>query len=79
MEKIQNNSYSGLDGLIQELLSGEYQRDVLPNSAFAFKDERQALYFSNLRKNLQSDMAQAVITSSQHLEELELLSIWSDK
>lgn len=62
-----------IDTLIQEILRGEYPKDILPNSALGFTDEQQAQYFSNLRRNIQSDMAQAVMTNSQSLDDMELL------
>lgn len=63
----------GIDLLIKEILEGDYIKDILPNSAFGFTDEQQAQYFSNLRRNLQSDMAHAVITNSQCVNDLKLL------
>ncbi len=63
----------GVDAIIQEILSGEYPKDILPNSALSFTNEQQAQYFSNLRRNIQSDMAHAVITNSQSIQDLKLL------
>ena len=68
-----SNNRIGIDVLVEEILSGEYPTDILPNSALGFSDEQQAQYFSNLRRNLQSDMASAVILNSQSTYELELL------
>lgn len=65
----------GIDVLVEEILSGECSIDILPNSALGFSNEQQAQYFSNLRRNLQSDMASAVITNSQSYSDLELLKI----
>lgn len=73
MNKQLQKSDIGVDFLIKEIISGEYPRDILPNSALGFTNEQQAQYFSNLRKNLQSDMAYAVMTNSQSLYDLELL------
>lgn len=67
------NQKSMIGELMQEVMSGELQKDTLPNSALSFADEQQALYFSNLRRNLQTDMAMMVMTNSQSLDELELL------
>lgn len=64
---------SMIEKLMQEVMSGELQKDTLPNSALSFSGEQQALYFSNLRRNLQSDMAKIVMTSSHNLDELEML------
>lgn len=63
----------GIDVLVNEILSGEYPKDILPNSALGFSGEHQALYFSNFRRNLQSDMAHAVMLNSQCTYDLELL------
>ena len=68
-----SNNRIGIDALVAEILSGEYTKDILPNSAFGFSNEQQAQYFSNLRRNLQSDMASAVISNSQNAYDLELL------
>lgn len=73
MENHVSNNRIGIDVLIAEILSGEYTKDILPNSAFGFSDEQQAQYFSNLRRNLKSDMASAVISNSQSAYDLELL------
>lgn len=63
----------GVDMLIQEILEGNYVKDILPNSAFGFTGEHQAMYFSNLRRNLKSDMAHAIMSNSQSLDDLNLL------
>lgn len=73
MENKVSNSRIGIDALVEEILSGEYAKDILPNSALGFSNEQQAQYFSNLRRNLQSDMASAVISNSQNAYDLELL------
>ena len=59
------NKRIGIDVLVNEILSGEYPKDILPNSALGFSNEHQAQYFSNLRRNLQSDMAYAVMSNPQ--------------
>lgn len=64
---------TGIDNLIEEIMNGEYMRDVLPESAFDFSGECQAQYFSHLRKNLESDTAHSVMTVHQDLRELRLL------
>ena len=63
----------GIDILIGEILSEEYPKDILPNSALGFSKEHQAQYFSNFRRNLQSDMASSVISNFQSTYDLELL------
>lgn len=68
-----SNNRIGIDVLVAEILRGEYTKDILPNSAFGFSNEQQAQYFSNLRRNLKSDMANAVISNSQSAYDLELL------
>ncbi len=73
MENKVSNNRIGIDALVEEILSGEYTKDILPNSALGFSNEQQAQYFSNLRRNLQSDMANAVISNSQNAYDLELL------
>lgn len=70
--QVPNNSI-GIDVLVEEILRGDYPKDILPNSALGFSNEQQAQYFSNLRRNLQSDMASAVISNSQSTYDLELL------
>lgn len=73
MENQVLNNKVGIDILVEEILNGEYLKDILPNSALGFSKEQQAQYFSNLRRNLQSDMAHAVISNSQSIYDLELL------
>lgn len=63
----------GIDVLIDEIMSDEYPKDILPNSALGFSNEHQAQYFSNFRRNLQSDMASSVISDFQSTYDLELL------
>ncbi|MDE6873670.1 MAG: transcriptional regulator [Lachnospiraceae bacterium] len=76
MEKSLNSASIGIDRLMKEIQEGEYQKDILPNSALGFTREQQAQYFSNLRKNLQSEMADIVINDLQSLKEIELLKKW---
>lgn len=59
--------------LIEEIRSGERTKDVLPNSAFPFETERQAVYFSRARKNMKSDMAHATMDCANHTDDLEIL------
>lgn len=78
MERSSNGVNTGIDRLIREIQEGVYEKDTLPNSALGFTREQQAQYFSNLRRNLQSEMADIVINASQSLGELELLRKWRD-
>lgn len=68
-------SNSIIEELMEEIMSGEIQKDTLPNSALEFSEERQALYFSNLRKNLQSDVAWLVM-SHNHQTIDNMLNEW---
>ena len=63
-----------MDDIINEILSGEYKRDILPEYALKFSGEPEACYFSRLRNNLRSDMAYAVMNNSQDTSELFLLN-----
>lgn len=62
--------------LIKEIMSGELVRDVLPNPSYDFAEERQARYYSNMRWNMESDMAVMVMNHHQGCQELELLKGW---
>ena len=73
MEKLLNSASIWIDRLMKEIREGEYKKDILPNSALCFTREQQAQYFSNLRKNLQSEMADVVINDFQSLKEIEIL------
>jgi len=56
--------------LTNEVIAGEHIMDTLPNDAQAFSDETQALYFSNTRKNMQSDIFYVIVNSNQQLDEI---------
>ena len=73
MENQASKNTIGIDFLLEEIMSGKYSKDILPNSALGFSKEHQAQYFSNLRRNLQSDMANSVISNFQSTFDLELL------
>lgn len=79
MNEKQQNEYAGIDGLIQEIMCGEHKKDILPNASLKFSEERQAQYFSNLRKNLQSDLAMRIMSHSPQLFELNLLKKWENQ
>lgn len=48
-------------------------KDALPDSAIGFIGEHEALYFSNLRRYLQSDLAKLVMDAEQSFDDLECL------
>ena len=62
--------------LLNEALSGEYQMEKLPSPAYDFAEERQAVYYSNLRYNMESDMSVMVMKHHEQLDELKLLKEW---
>lgn len=62
--------------LIREIRRGEYELETLPSLAYPFEEERQAMYYSNLRRNMESDMAQLVMEHHQQLNELRLIKEW---
>lgn len=72
MMYMEDNSF-GIDDIIKEIKSGEYKKDILSESAVSFTGEHEALYFSNLRRNLQSDLAELVISVGQSLDDLRVL------
>lgn len=61
--------------LMAEVLRGEHIIDTLPNSSFDFAEEQQAIYFSNARKNMKSEMAYATMHSGQQLNDLKILEV----
>ncbi len=62
--------------LLNEALNGEYQMEKLPSPAYDFAEERQAVYYSNLRYNMESDMSVMVMNHHEQLDELKLLKEW---
>ena len=63
------------DNIMEETIS-EYldeTKEICSESRFPFYDEFEAMYFSNLRRNLQSDLAHIVIHSDQCLADLAIL------
>ena len=62
--------------LLTEALSGEYQMEKLPSPAYDFAEERQAVYYSNMRYNMESDMSVMVMNHHEQLDELKLLKEW---
>lgn len=59
--------------LVGEVLRGEHKKDILINSSYSFEKEVQATYFSNMRKNMSSDTAYAIMNTRQQLEDLKIL------
>lgn len=59
--------------LTDEILSGKYRIERLPDDAFDFSNEVQAMYFSKARKALHSEVAYLTMTISQDLRDLEIL------
>lgn len=62
-----------LDTMLREIERGELVRETLAEDAVSFTGEHEAMYFSNLRKNLKSDLAALVINTGQSLDDLALL------
>lgn len=61
------------NNFIMEIRCGE--KDVLLNSSFSFKAERQALYFSFARRNIKSDMAYATTHHSNNIEDMVIMEM----
>lgn len=62
--------------LVSEALNGEYPMEKLPSPAYDFAEERQAVYYSKMRYNMESDMSVMVMKHHQQLTELELMKKW---
>ena len=62
--------------LLTEAMSGEYQMEKLPSPAYDFAEERQAVYYSNMSYNMESDMSVMVMNHHEQLDELKLLKEW---
>ena len=62
-----------INALINEVVSGEQKRDTLRNSSYQFEKEAQAMYFSNMRRNMKSRLASAVMCASYDLSELKVM------
>ena len=50
--------------------------EKLPSPAYDFAEERQAVYYSNMRYNMESDMSVMVMNHHEQLDELKLLKEW---
>lgn len=64
-----------VDKIVDEIISGQWERETEPfsESQLSLSGEFEAQYFSNLRRYLQSDLAELVITSGQCLDDLKIL------
>lgn len=62
--------------LLYEAKNGEYKMEKLPSPAYDFAEERQAVYYSNMRYNMESDMSVMVMRHHEQLDELRLLKEW---
>ncbi|MCD7943856.1 MAG: hypothetical protein LUH43_03040 [Clostridia bacterium] len=72
-ETIYGERIKRINLLIGDVLSGSVKRDILMNSSFDFNDKTAAMYFSNTRRNMQSDTADAIMTHDQQLDELGIM------
>ena len=61
--------------LIDEIKTGQITKAVLPDIAFAFEEERQALYFAKTRNNMRSDMAHATMKHSIQTDDMKILAV----
>lgn len=75
---ILNDRPNHFENLMKEIESGMLVRDVIPNPSYDFAEERQARYYSNMRWNMESDMALMVMTHHQNCQELELIKEWKN-
>lgn len=77
---MQKETYRGrthhYQALLGEVMNGEHERDVLPNPSYDFAEERQAIYYTNLRWNMESDMGVMVMNHHQQSGELGLIKEW---
>ena len=64
------------DTILREIESGELVRETLAEDAVSFTGEHEAMYFSNLRKNLKSDLAALVINTGQSLTTWRCCGEW---
>lgn len=61
--------------LIEEIQTGQMAKEVLLNASFPFEEERQALYFSKARNNMESDMAHATMKHSIQTDDVKILEV----
>ena len=62
-----------LRNLVMEVYAGEYKIDQLPNAAYDFRDERQAIYFSHARQNMETDIAHIIMYENQQVDDLNFM------
>lgn len=62
--------------LIREIRRGEYELETQSSLTYPFEEERQAMYYSNMRRNMESDMAHFVMEHYQQLDELSIIKKW---
>lgn len=67
-----SNNCKSIDYIVDEIMNGEYTKDTLSEDSLELTGEFEALYFSNLRRNMQSDMARVVMKNFQDTRELDL-------
>lgn len=70
------NRKNHFQDLLDEVLSGEYEMEKLPSPAYDFAEERLAIYYSNMRYNMISDMGNMIMEHHAQLDELNLLKEW---
>ena len=61
------NVENRIHSLVQEVMSGEHPMDTLPNASKDFSNEVQAIYFSNTRRNMESDLFHIIAYEKQQL------------
>lgn len=61
--------------LIEEILTRQMAKEGMPDTAFPFEEERQALYFSKARNNMGSDMAHATMKHSIQTDDMKILEV----
>lgn len=77
--KLTNDRPNHYDVLLKEIMNGLWIRDVLPTPAYDFAEERQARYYSNMRWNMESDVAERIMKNYQQNAELNYLKKgWMD-
>lgn len=53
--------------LIEEGVSGETPKDILPNTAYPFCGASEAIYFKNARNFLKTSLAHRIIDGNQDI------------
>lgn len=76
---LNENENAILQDLVQEILDGKHIKDTLGNASYDFSGKTQALYFSNTRKNVKSDMGFLVINGFQSLDDLKIMKMIEGK